>query len=338
MHEHWWPIALAKDIKSDKVYARTVLGTPLVLFRANNNSIAVLPDRCPHRHAPLSLGKVHHGEIECPYHGWRFNQQGWCTQVPGNPQEARSSPLLDTPETCEAHGLVWVRLEKHRDQPPPTPPTETQQTTDAFYMTTTLHCTLLEAAENFLDGFHTHFVHAGWIRRDAQRQTVTAEVTRLNDGVEARYTGEKVQSGFISTLFERSRGESMGRFRLPGLAEIEYRNRQGELTLLISVWLTPVSHEQQHIHARIATPKGLIPHGLKQVVLKRFFNVILRQDRHILEKTRENINRHNRRGFGNHTQPEQLNSELDLLGPWIKQLLAGSDLSDFKETTLKVSL
>src|SRR5690606_22724362 len=82
-----------------------------------------------------------------------------------------------------------------------------------------VRCSLLEAAENFLDAFHTHFVHAGWIRQDARRQRVMAEVRAIDDGVEARYSEEGKQAGLLSRLLESSRGESFGRFRLPGVGD-----------------------------------------------------------------------------------------------------------------------
>jgi phenylpropionate dioxygenase-like ring-hydroxylating dioxygenase large terminal subunit len=307
-----------------------------VLFRSDCGSVAVLPDRCPHRHAPLSAGRVCNGQIQCPYHGWRFDHHGICTEVPGGHQKNGQNPLLTPFETREDHGLVWVRLNGEEDTSPPVAPAVTSQPIDIFFMTSTLRCSLLEAAENFLDGFHTHFVHAGWVRRDTQRQTIEVEISSLGDGIEARYTGEGRQSGLISKLLERHRGTSMGRFRLPGLAEIEYRNSQNRLTVLISVWLTPENDERIRIHARIATPQGWAPLSLKKLLLQRLFGIILRQDKIILEKTHANIQRH--KDLEGDQAPPLLSTELDLLGPWIKHLLDEGQVSDVKNDKLEVSL
>lgn len=59
---------------ANKPLARTLLDTHLVLFRTQTG-VAALLDNCPHRNAPLSLGKVRDHHIECPYHGWKFDQK-----------------------------------------------------------------------------------------------------------------------------------------------------------------------------------------------------------------------------------------------------------------------
>ena len=59
-----------------------LLGQPLVVFRTTNGQPAVLEDRCAHRHAPLSAGRVCSGELECPYHGWRYGGSGEVKRVP----------------------------------------------------------------------------------------------------------------------------------------------------------------------------------------------------------------------------------------------------------------
>jgi len=71
----WWPVALSHELGKQPL-ACQLHDLPLVLFRAEDGTPAALPDRCPHRFAPLSAGKVRDGQIECPYHGWRFAADG----------------------------------------------------------------------------------------------------------------------------------------------------------------------------------------------------------------------------------------------------------------------
>jgi len=206
---------------------------------------------------------------------------------------------------------------------------------DVFFITDKVRCSLADAAENFLDAFHTHFVHAGWIRNDKQRQKIRAKVRPLRDGIEACYTEEGIQAGWISRLFEKERGLSFGRFRMPGLAEIEYRDKQGRITLLISAWLTPSTGTQIQIHARIATERGWMPQFIKEIILRRLFGVILKQDKQILELTNANMaDIHSPEAAGLHSK--HLNSPLDLLGPHIRKLHAGESLQELKETEIEV--
>ena len=330
LKRYWWPVATADELAKGKPLARTLHDTPLVLFLDDTGQSAALLDRCPHRHAPLSQGQVAQGQITCPYHGWRFDQHGTCTRIPGMVITTPRAGVIPSLPVITQSGLVWVtlnasgttRASQNASHP---------DATDCFFITDTVNCTIEEAAENFLDGFHTHFVHAGWIRRDKQRQTVTATVRKIPDGIEARYSSEGLQSGFISKVLEGSRTESYGRFLLPGVAEIEYRGKKG-LNLLITAWLTPESDQRIRVHARVLTRKGLTPVWLKNFVLRRLFRVILSQDKAILEATRRNKNRFVQ--TPDDTLPAGLDTPLDLLGPAIRDLLKGKPVDSRAERTL----
>lgn len=319
---YWWPLATIAELDAGKPLARTLHGEPLVLFKGASGQPVVMQDRCPHRHAPLSCGHLHRGELSCPYHGWRFAEDGRCSKVPGMTGQPGGKPLVKVLASRAAYGLVWACSRPEAATPPPSGPAVIDHV-DSFFMTDTVHCEMADAAENFLDGFHTHFVHAGWIRRDSQRQVVKARVRRLGDGIEASYSEEGLQSGLISRLLEGSRTESRGRFRLPGIAEIEYRGKRG-LNLLVTAWLTPEVPGRLRIHARIATRRGLMPASLKRLLLRRLFGLILRQDKAILELTHANRLRFAQQDM---TAP-QLDTELDLLGPAIRRLLNGEPLDD----------
>jgi phenylpropionate dioxygenase-like ring-hydroxylating dioxygenase large terminal subunit len=325
---HWWPLATLAELATGKPLARTLHGQPLVVFRASDGRPAMLPDRCPHRHAPLSAGRVRDGELACPYHGWRFDGAGRCTRVPGLDDAGGGAGLLPALASRIDHGLVWACAAPDAGTPDPVAPAITEGV-DTFFLVDSVRCAAAEAAENLLDGTHTHFVHDGWIRRDGKRQTVKAQVRRLPDGIEARYSEEGLQSGLISSLLEGSRTESFGRFRLPGVAEIEYRGRRG-LNLLATAWLTPEDADRLRVHVRVATRRGLAPAWLKRIALGRLFGLILRQDKAILESTRANRARFAAAG----PAPQLLDSPLDLLGPSIRRLLAGEALDDSVERVL----
>jgi vanillate monooxygenase len=102
----WQVIAFAKDVGTAAL-ARVVQSEPIVLFRTQSGEAVALADRCPHRFAPLSLGRVVGDVIQCGYHGLCFDRDGACVRVPGQdtvPQRARVQkyPLV------ERHGFAWV--------------------------------------------------------------------------------------------------------------------------------------------------------------------------------------------------------------------------------------
>ena len=109
LDHHWYPIALVEDIAPGPVGIQ-VLGRRYVLWRSDDGSLTAAPDRCPHREAPLSEGRMVDGCLECPYHGWRFGAGGRCQLVPSSPPGTPVPPKahLELVNVEERYGLVWL--------------------------------------------------------------------------------------------------------------------------------------------------------------------------------------------------------------------------------------
>ena len=89
--------------------AATLLDEEIVIARLGVE-IAALADRCAHRFAKLSLGKVTGGNIQCPYHGWQYDGTEMCMRMPAAPDMKLPKKLLvDSYECREKYDLVWVR-------------------------------------------------------------------------------------------------------------------------------------------------------------------------------------------------------------------------------------
>src|SRR5262249_11568846 len=70
----WYVAAWSDDLGDGQLLGRTILKQPIVLYRQSDGKVAALQDRCPHRFAPLHMGKVVHGDrLQCPYHGLEFD-------------------------------------------------------------------------------------------------------------------------------------------------------------------------------------------------------------------------------------------------------------------------
>jgi phenylpropionate dioxygenase-like ring-hydroxylating dioxygenase large terminal subunit len=85
----WYVIAWDHEIPaadSPKLFTRTLLNEPIVVYRTSLGEIVALEDRCPHRHAPLSLGRREGDALRCGYHGLKFNALGQCIEIPGMEQ------------------------------------------------------------------------------------------------------------------------------------------------------------------------------------------------------------------------------------------------------------
>lgn len=110
MLHYWYPIAFSTDIKDDKPYGTQIYGEPIVLYRAKNGKIVCSEDRCPHRSAQLSIGKIRNGNLECPYHGWEFGDEGQCERIPSTGSDSKMKDLvcLKTKPCAEALGVVFI--------------------------------------------------------------------------------------------------------------------------------------------------------------------------------------------------------------------------------------
>ena len=80
----WTVAAWATELPAGELLARTLLDEPLVFYRDASGTPRALADRCPHRFAPLSMGRVCDGgaSVQCPYHGLRFDGSGACVHNP----------------------------------------------------------------------------------------------------------------------------------------------------------------------------------------------------------------------------------------------------------------
>lgn len=181
----WHPVALISDVNDAPVGVR-LLGEDLVLWRDASGAAQAFIDRCPHRGARFSLGRVNEGHLECPYHGWQFSSTGQCTKVPAVPG------FTPPPQHCvksfgvqEAYGLIWVQLEA-ADVPLPVfaaeGDTRLRKVNCGPY---DVQASAPRIIENFLDMSHFGFVHEGWLgSRDATEMApYNVEVTAT--GVQA---------------------------------------------------------------------------------------------------------------------------------------------------------
>ncbi|MGE3934257.1 MAG: Rieske 2Fe-2S domain-containing protein [Rhodospirillaceae bacterium] len=102
-----WYVAAWEHEIAQALLPRRILGVPLVFFRGPDGAVAALEDRCCHRNAPLSAGKLIGGEVQCGYHGLRFDGSGQCVEVPSQSMVPPGARVRSFP-VAERHKWVWV--------------------------------------------------------------------------------------------------------------------------------------------------------------------------------------------------------------------------------------
>lgn len=153
----WFPVARAQDVADEPIGA-ALLGVRLVVARGRDGYV-VATDRCPHRGTRLSLGTVRDGDIQCPYHGWRFASDGRCTLVPSQPG-AQPAARMQTWPVAERYGLVWTALGEPLFDPPAIPEMIVGERWEVGHGEPfDVGCGLRSITENFRDSSHFAFVH-----------------------------------------------------------------------------------------------------------------------------------------------------------------------------------
>ena len=175
----WWPVALDTDLGAEPL-AVQLMGQALVLWRDGQGAPVLMTDRCPHRGAQLSLGQVHDGVLQCPYHGWRFNAEGRCVGIPAQPSFV--SPATHT--ACRhgarsEHGLIWASLGDAVHEPPALRGLPSRR---LIYGPFDVHTSAPRAVENFLDTAHFAYVHRGWLGEASHPEVPPYDVTTTADG------------------------------------------------------------------------------------------------------------------------------------------------------------
>ncbi|HEX7232618.1 MAG TPA: Rieske 2Fe-2S domain-containing protein, partial [Candidatus Binatia bacterium] len=90
LRRYWLPVGVASELTAENpTQIVRILGETLVLFRDKTGRVGLLEDRCSHRAASLSYGRVEERGISCPYHGWLYDTQGNCLETPAEPRESK---------------------------------------------------------------------------------------------------------------------------------------------------------------------------------------------------------------------------------------------------------
>jgi phenylpropionate dioxygenase-like ring-hydroxylating dioxygenase large terminal subunit len=313
---HWFALGRSGEL-GRRPLQKTLFGTPLVLFRDGDGRPAALLDRCPHRNVPLSLGEVVSGQLQCRYHGWRFDNSGSCRHIPsliGDPAaKARCTPAYPA---VDQQGFVWVYS---TPGPPPTTlpyrfPMLDQPGYTSVHQVVYAESTMHAALENALDVPHTQFLHSGLFRSAPRGIEITAEVTRTADRVCAEYLGEPRPSGLVGRLLSPSGGlvRHFDRFILPSIAEVEYA-LGSENHFFVSAAMTPVSDFYTQINSVVSFRLRLLPGWLVKPILKPIALRIFAQDAALLKQQTANIQR-----FGGE---QYAFTDIDVLGKHIWRLL-----------------
>ena len=168
MRQYWIPACLSSELKADGDPLRLVLlGERLVAFRDTAGRVGLFDHRCPHRCASLFFGRNEAGGLRCIYHGWKFDTDGNCLDMPNLPpdQDFRDKVKARSYRTAERNGVVFAYLGERQAAPPPLPMLEAMLSVadELSVSCRQRECNWLQALEGDLDTSHFSFLHVGKI-------------------------------------------------------------------------------------------------------------------------------------------------------------------------------
>jgi phenylpropionate dioxygenase-like ring-hydroxylating dioxygenase large terminal subunit len=256
-----------------------------VLWRDGGGVVRAFADRCPHRGAKFSLGCVRHGELECPYHGWRFDGSGQAVAVPALPAFVPpATHRATTHAAVDRYGLVWVCLDAaaSADDVPAFPAEDDPRLRKVGCGPYDVAASAPRIVENFLDMAHFGFVHEGWL---GARDHVALPDHRV----------DATPTGFIATQCKAWQPQSS--VNATGGAEVEYTYEVNApytavLTKVpdgavqiegfresIALFTCPVTEDTSRVWFRLA----MNDFESSDQTLRAFQDTIFSQDRPVLE-------------------------------------------------------
>lgn len=240
--EAWYPVHYLADLDKSQPTKFTLLGRDIVIWWDKNASIwRVFEDKCPHRLAPLSEGRIaEDGLLECPYHGWAFAGNGSCQRIPqqvadSKAESSRRACVASLP-TLEKQGMLFVYPGKPENAaltkvPIVDPIAENPDEWICINTFRDLPYDALTLLENVLDASHVPYTHHRTVGNRSYASPVELEVT------------ESGKNGFKGVWQEGPRKGTLGRqdttFIAPNLMWHDLTSKQFGRTLTV-VYATPI--------------------------------------------------------------------------------------------------
>jgi nitrite reductase/ring-hydroxylating ferredoxin subunit len=175
LRHYWMPSMMSEELPSPDcppVRIR-ILGENLIAFRTTSGKIGVVANACPHRGASLFFGRNEEEGLRCVYHGWKFDVDGTCLDMPSEPPESnfKSKVRVTAYPATERSGTIWIYMGR-REVPPPLPEINANMQPEGKYEigAYSSECNWFQSLEGDFDTIHVSFLHSGSVLPEEVRQ------------------------------------------------------------------------------------------------------------------------------------------------------------------------
>ena len=280
---HWYPILRAEELGEKPVACRR-FAEDLAVWRNAAGAPRVFENHCPHRLAPLSLGKISGDELACPYHGWRFGGSGACVSMPleqPSPAVLARHSVKSYPAE-ERGGYIWMFYGRREDVTPLQVPPELEDTAWLAFKTEYVWKTnWINVLDNVIDPLHAIFLHAGAV---TQRKRARFKEFRITKDDDAGF-----RLGKLGIYEDGSVGPVEGEveFLLPNVMRLDIANGTQQGIYRVVIMPTPIDDDTAcAFYVRTRRTDGVwsrLQWRLWWAMHGRAVHAVAAQDREVLE-------------------------------------------------------
>ncbi len=244
----WYQIAFSEEMQSGQLLTFHYFGRELVGYRGDDQQVRVFDAYCPHMGAHVGKGgKVDGNSVSCPFHKWKFDGEGKCSEIS---YAKKIPPLarLQMYRVCEKNGMVWIYF--HNEKRSPLREVEPQQEFSTGdwsrfkilrwkFRSDTEH-----VIENIPDLAHFKFVHQMFAIPDWQIEQ-TPECFHLSLTAKTQLLGKRFYPSSIDV-----------RILEPGYLVVRI---QQTLNLMIHATVTPINEQMVEQRFAVSIKKNINP-------------------------------------------------------------------------------
>ena len=246
MRQYWLPALKSDELPSPDCppVRLRILGENLIGFRVTSGRVGIIANACPHRGASMFFGRNEEEGLRCVYHGWKFDSEGNCVDMPSEPAESNFwSKVKTTAYPCvERNGVIWTYMGP-RQTPPPLSDIEGNMVEGARSSKIMRDCNYMQALEGDIDTSHLAFLHSG-----AQR------AERLPKGSQAYYVAKDRSPRYA--VLDTEFGTAYGAYRPTDEADKTYWRMAYFLFPCYTMIPTDVLGEARRIRAWVPIDSG----------------------------------------------------------------------------------
>lgn len=287
IRNRWYPVLDSQEL-GKKPIGVTRFNEKLVFWRDQEGSVSCIRDRCAHRGARLSIGKVIDSKLQCPFHGFEYDGEGSVVTIPamGRSYDVPDNFKVNSYKTHESHSFIWIFWGDGGSEKNGAPQYFEDLKDFPFYgrFEETWNVHYSRAIENQLDVMHVAFVHHNTIGR-ANRTVVDGPiVTWVSEDQFYFFVRNRKEDGTVAKKPEDLPEPDLERdFRLSFIFPSLWQNYIGQKARA-TIAFVPVDEENTKIYLRFYQNFFTVPvlRDMFNKLVMHFNRVVLHQDRRVV--------------------------------------------------------